>query len=74
MTCEVPCPAAPLLQPPTPTPCVQRRPSNASLPHLSPVLAVDALFQAFCEGAERNPDWSGECGLGGVCKATSMVA
>lgn len=54
-------------------PRVHRRPSNASLPHPSPVLAVDALFQAFCEGAERNPDWSGECGLG-VGKASSMVA
>jgi hypothetical protein len=21
---------------------------------------LDDLFQAFCEGAERNPDWSGE--------------
>lgn len=22
--------------------------------------AVETIFQAFCEGAERNPDWSGE--------------
>lgn len=29
-------------------------------PLLPPLPAVDDLFQAFCEGAERNPDWSGE--------------